>query len=68
MSPDSANEPIKFGVRNCPFCGEETPDWRIDCTSCGQIFPPFDDLMKKTKLDIDGEIASDEKKPGNPDT
>jgi hypothetical protein len=51
-------EPIRFGVIKCPFCGEDTPDWRIDCLSCGKIFPPFQDLIPKLNGD------NEEKTPG----
>jgi hypothetical protein len=53
-------EPIKFGVFNCPFCGEETPDWRIDCLSCGKIFPPFQDLIPKQKGENEDVTPSDD--------
>jgi hypothetical protein len=44
-------EPIAFGIRRCPYCREETPDYRIDCLSCGEIFPEFREFLSKQGKD-----------------
>ena len=68
MNQIDPNKQLKFGVRDCPFCGEETSDWRIECTICGKIFPSFVDLINKTEADDEREFIPEEEKPKKSDT
>jgi hypothetical protein len=60
------DEPIAFGIRKCPYCSEVTPDYRIDCLSCGEIIPEFRDIIPKDKNDAspESQIEETDLKPG----